>query len=553
MSGIRQEGRELSDVSEGGKSPEVKAEPVAESIDREELDREQLARLGKKSVLKRNFRFLTILGFSCAILVTWEGTLMNFAPGLANGGPGGLVYGFIFVWIGNISVFSTLCELVSIAPTSGGQYHWVAMLAPRWCSKFLSYLTGWLTLAGWQGTSAAAGFLTGTMIQGLVTFMVPSYNAQTWQGTLMLWMCILIAVTINTVVSSLLPKIEGMILILHIIGFFAILITLTTFGANASAADVFLTFRNEGMWPSQGLSWFVGLLGCVFSFAGVDCSFHMCEEVRNPSVAVPRSIMTSVTINGCMGLAMVIAMLYSASDIDAAINSPTGYPYIEIFYQATGSKGGTAAMTSLIIVMTLSAIVGVIAATSRMCFAFARDRALPFWSTLSKVDERTNVPVWAITVTSVIACLIGLINIGSAVVYNAIISVAVSGLYSSYLMAASLLLYRRVGKGYKLPDPSALPALADTTAGEGQTLAWGPWHVPGIFGILNNTFACMFMLIIWFFSFWPPQTPADASTMNYASLMTGGVALLSVVYYMLWAKREYKGPHMEVHVTDEQY
>lgn len=217
---------------------------------------------------QRNFRFLTILGFSCAILVTWEGTLMNFAPGLANGGPGGLIYGFIFVWIGNISVFSTLCELVSIAPTSGGQYHWVAMLAPRWCSKYLSYITGWLTLAGWQGTSAAAGFLTGTMIQGLVTFMVPSYDAKTWQGTLMLWMCIFIAVIINTVVSSMLPKLEGMILILHIVGFFAILITLVTFGANGDASSVFLEFRNEGMWPTQGLSWFVGLLGCVFSFAG---------------------------------------------------------------------------------------------------------------------------------------------------------------------------------------------------------------------------------------------------------------------------------------------
>lgn len=200
---------------------------------------------------------------------------MNFAPGLANGGPGGLVYGFIFVWIGNLSVFSTLCELVSIAPTSGGQYHWVAMLAPRSCSKFLSYITGWLTIAGWQGTSAAAGFLTGTMTQGLVTFLVPSYNAQKWQGTLMLWLCIFIAVLINTVVSSMLPKLEGMILVLHIVGFFAVMITLVTFGANGDASDVFLTFRNEGMWPSQGLSWFVGLLGCVFSFAGVDCSFHV--------------------------------------------------------------------------------------------------------------------------------------------------------------------------------------------------------------------------------------------------------------------------------------
>ncbi|KAH8672337.1 amino acid/polyamine transporter I [Ilyonectria robusta] len=543
--GISDDSHELSDMSQG-KAREANVEIVAESIDRDGLDRDQLAKLGKKSVLKRNFRFLTILGFSCAILVTWEGTLMNFAPGLANGGPAGLVYGFIFVWIGNISVFSCLCELVSIAPTSGGQYHWVAMLAPRWCSKFLSYITGWLTLAGWQGTAAAAGFLTGTMIQGLVTFMIPSYDAKTWQGTLMLWMCILVAVFINTIVSSMLPKIEGMILILHIIGFFAVLITLVTFGANADASEVFLEFRNQGMWPTQGLSFFVGLLGCVFSFAGVDCSFHMCEEVQNPSVAVPRSIMASIMLNGAMGFAILIAMLYSATNIDEAINTPTGYPYIEIFYQATGSKGGTAAMTSLIIVMTLSAIVGVIAATSRMFWAFARDRGLPFWPTLSKVDPRTNVPVWAIAVTSLVACLIGLINIGSAVVYNAIISVAVSGLYSSYLMAASLLLYRRCGNGYKLPDPSALPALADTTAGDGQTLAWGPWHVPGVFGTINNVIAIMFMLVVWFFSFWPPATPATPATMNYASLMTGGVALLSIVYYLLWAKKEYKGPHMEI-------
>lgn len=35
-----------------------------------------LTRLGKKPVLKRNFGFMTILGFSCTILITWEGSLM---------------------------------------------------------------------------------------------------------------------------------------------------------------------------------------------------------------------------------------------------------------------------------------------------------------------------------------------------------------------------------------------------------------------------------------------------------------------------------------------
>lgn len=34
-----------------------------------------LARLGKKPVLKRNFGLLAILGFSCTVLITWEGSL----------------------------------------------------------------------------------------------------------------------------------------------------------------------------------------------------------------------------------------------------------------------------------------------------------------------------------------------------------------------------------------------------------------------------------------------------------------------------------------------
>jgi choline transport protein len=40
---------------------------------RDDLD---LIRLGKKPELRRNFGFLAILGFSCTVLVTWEGILV---------------------------------------------------------------------------------------------------------------------------------------------------------------------------------------------------------------------------------------------------------------------------------------------------------------------------------------------------------------------------------------------------------------------------------------------------------------------------------------------
>lgn len=38
-------------------------------------DERDLMRLGKKQVLKRNFGSMQIVGFSCTVLVTWEGIL----------------------------------------------------------------------------------------------------------------------------------------------------------------------------------------------------------------------------------------------------------------------------------------------------------------------------------------------------------------------------------------------------------------------------------------------------------------------------------------------
>lgn len=81
------------------------------SIDRDEAD---LMRLGKKPVLKRRFGFMSLLGFSCTILITWEGILIVFDIGFANGGPAGLVYSFLVVWIGTASVYACLSELASM-------------------------------------------------------------------------------------------------------------------------------------------------------------------------------------------------------------------------------------------------------------------------------------------------------------------------------------------------------------------------------------------------------------------------------------------------------
>ena len=76
------------------------------------------------------------------------------------------------------------------------------------------------------------------------------------------------AVFINTIVSSLLPMIEGLILIFHVLGFFAVLITLLYMAPHGTAASVFKTSLNEGKWPTQGVSYCVGFIGNVATFVG---------------------------------------------------------------------------------------------------------------------------------------------------------------------------------------------------------------------------------------------------------------------------------------------
>jgi amino acid transporter len=194
-----------------------------------------------------------------------------------SGGPSGIIYGFILVWAGTLSVFATLSELVSMAPTSGGQYHWVSMLAPPSSRKFLGYLTAWLALTGWQALVASGGFVTGTMIQGLILLTHPEYGTavQNWHGTLLFWGVVLLGYAINSAIGSLLAKFEGLVLVVHLLGFFAIMLPLALLSEHGDSAAVFNTFYNLGDWQTQGLSFCVGLLGNVFAFLGADGAIHV--------------------------------------------------------------------------------------------------------------------------------------------------------------------------------------------------------------------------------------------------------------------------------------
>ncbi|KAI9695991.1 MAG: hypothetical protein M1820_008332 [Bogoriella megaspora] len=313
-------------------------------------------------------------------------------------------------------------------------------------------------------------------------------------------------------------------------------------GPHQDASYVFKSFQNGGNWPTQGLSCMVGLVGSVWSFVGADGAVHMSEEIKNASIVVPRSILSSIAVNGSLGFGIIIATLFCIGDPQAAENTLTDYPFMEIFAQATGSVGGASFMVAIVIVMQISADVALLASGSRMLWSFARDRGLPAWRTLARVDPRTSIPLISIILTMIINCLLSLIVLGSSTAFNNFVSIGVIGLQSSYFAAASLLLYRRCTGGIRL-SKTADDGVINTIDAQ---MVWGPWRVPGFWGVAVNIFACIYMIIIMFFTLWPPKLPVTADNMNYSILLIGAVVFFSVVWYHVSAKKQYTGPVIEV-------
>ena len=277
-------------------------------------------------------------------------------------------------------------------------------------------------------------------------------------------------------------------------------------------------------------------------------------------------------------------------------------------------------MVTIVLILTWSCATGIVTSASRMTWAFARDRGLPFSSILSRVELRARVPVFAVLACVGVACLLAIIYVGSETAFNDVISLTISGFYLSYLVPSAFLLYHRL-RGHVLPHrarqlndedvigasaTSVIPdsstkngnnniygsaggvvdekSKADTEIGEakmaldrgslgsssksnknnndgtdfendkaeGELIAyapgqlfWGPWHVPGIWGIINNLYACAYMIFVIFWSMWPPGVPVSAESMNYCVLVTGVVVLFSIFWYFVRGRKEYLGPLVE--------
>lgn len=115
-----------------------------------------LESLGYQQELKRSFGLLGMIGFSFSIVTSWTALGGVLIVGVESGGPPVMIYSWVGVSVFSLAVAYSMAEICSAYPVAGGQYSWVAVLAPPSVARGLSYVTGWFMITGTENCSERA-------------------------------------------------------------------------------------------------------------------------------------------------------------------------------------------------------------------------------------------------------------------------------------------------------------------------------------------------------------------------------------------------------------
>ncbi|KPM44207.1 hypothetical protein AK830_g2371 [Neonectria ditissima] len=487
-------------------------------------DAAALERLGHTQELQRNFSKVSMLGLAFAILNTWTALSTSINLAMPSGGPSALIWGLMVAGICNLCLACSLAEFLSAYPTAGGQYHWAAIIAwPRW-SRGISYVTGWINVAGWVALTATGPLLGSTIIVDTISFMNADYEAETWHQFLIYVAFTFIALVINTFATRLLPLFNKSAFLWSMAGFIIISITVLACAAPdfQSGSFVYGKFLNEVGWP-DGVAWMLGLLQGAFALTGFDATAHMIEEIPNAREEGPKIMIYCIGIGMLSGFVFLSCLLAVLKNVDTVLASPAG-PLLQIFFDATDSKAGSVCLVMFPLICMVFTSTALMTTSARMTYAFARDRGLPFSRVWAKVHTGLDVPLNALLWTTAWVIIFGLILLGSSSTFNAITAASVVCLGVTYAIPPAINVLRG---GNMLPETRMFKL--------STPVRW-------ICNLVGIAWAILTTVLFVF----PPELPVSSSSMNYCVAAFGVILLIAGSTWVFDGRKNYKGPRLEV-------
>ncbi|KAK5161628.1 hypothetical protein LTR04_004013 [Oleoguttula sp. CCFEE 6159] len=465
---------------------------------------------GHAEVLDRNFSLFSIVSLAITSGNTWITLGGSITVAIYNGGPPGIIYEFIAVSVLYWLVAASIAELASAMPSSGGIYHWASITAGRY-GRSCGFFAGWWNFLAWIFGLASTLQILSAQLVSMYALMHPDFVTQRWHVFLTYVITTWITCAIVLFFNRALPRIEQLGGFLILAGVFITVVVCavmpsTNGNGHATSASVWRDWTNTTGYSSDGFVFLAGMLNGAFAVGTPDITSHLAEEI-------PRQFV----VGFFTALFYIIAMLYAITNLDEILTSTFLFPLTAIYQQATGSAGGALGLLVVVFLPTFISVFGVYLTASRVFWTLARDNATPFSGFFGRVNEKTKNPFNSIVLCAVISTVLGCIYIGSSTAFSAFVgSFCVLGFFS-----------------YLAP---ILPHLL----GGRNSVAPGPFWM-GRVGFVVNAISCLFIIAFSIIFCFPFSLPVAAPTMNYASLISGGLTIF-VAAFWFWRQKDYIGP-----------
>ncbi len=406
-------------------------------------DEAELAALGYKQELHRNWSGFSNFAISFSIISILAGCFTSFGLGWNSGGPAAIAIGWPVVAALILVIGFCMAELVSAFPTSGGIYWWAAKLG----GVKAGYYTGWLNLVGLLAIDASVAYGCASFFDTIVGVYSTSWAKDYSLTRVFIEFVIILALAaaVNIFSSHLLAILNNISVWWHVAGAAAVVLILIAIPKHhASVSEVFThTVNNTGFFGGHtsglGFVFLVLPMSAIltqYTITGYDASAHLSEETKSAANAAAKGIWQSIFYSAIGGWILLLTFLFAVQDQDGVTKAGGGS--IAIFGQALS----TGWLGTVLIISTAGQFfctVACMTSTSRMMFAFSRDRAIPGAALWSKLNAK-RVPVYAVLASAVIAVLLTLpalvkVEVNGAptpVAFYAVVSIGVVGLYLAF-------------------------------------------------------------------------------------------------------------------------
>lgn len=514
------------------------------AVNRQALDsgEKRLNELGYKQELRREMTLFKTMAITFSSMAVFTGTPL-YGPSLRYAGPASIVWGWVVVSFFTWFVGFAMAEICSSFPTTGSLYFWAAHLAgPRW-GPFASWCCAWLETIGLIAGIGAQAYSGSQTLQIIILLSTGTNKGGGYFAPRSVFLCIYICLIIiwavlNTFALQVIAFLDIISIWWQIIGGLVVIIMLPLVAQHTQPASY--VFTHFELSPeatgvtSKPYAVILSVLLSNYCLYGYDTAAHLTEETKGADKTGPIAILSSIGIITLFGWAYVLALTFSIQDPSYLydVNNETAAALVpaQIIYDAFYGRfhSYTGAIVFLCIIWGSFFFCGLSVTTSaaRVVYALSRDKGIPYSPIWRKIHPKNKVPTNAVWLSAAIGIILGLPILKLDVIFTAIISISTIGWVGGY----------------------AIPIFARLIMKE-ENFKPGPFYLGRtsrpicLIAFLWICYTCSAFLL-------PTLYPIKWNTFNYAPVALGICLGVIMLWWVLDARRWFKGPVRNIDVPN---